>query len=279
MEKIETDIGVKITRYGNASAYIHNWWNVDLFHNENWISKGSGSYYSLAILENSQLYYPDRLKELKELLKKIDATSVNNDKISKAYIIHNKLFANQFESTVFIRERQLKTKPDIYLKKDAIKQLSHPLWRQALLDKLESYSLNFEENKRSQIRVIAMIHGTDENYAWNICRSGFMKLSTDNYFGKGIYFTSTIDYALESATFNDLGERTIIVCYCVYRTPYPVIEKHESQKLNYDMHFTVVAPPDNYPILPGTMSNERIKFVLEQQEAQLIPRYVVYFSS
>jgi len=71
------------------------------------------------------------------------------------------------------------------------------------ISNLEKYCSLFSWNKEkltSQLPgpvIIPMLQGTTKEVVWKICSSGFTTVATldDGYYGKGIYFSSCVDYA------------------------------------------------------------------------------------
>ena len=78
-----------------------------------------------------------------------------------------------------------------------------------------------------------MLHGTIEAVAPKICEGGFSTVATldDGFFGKGMYFTNSLDYALFYATpqKGPIPENLVVVLTLVVPgNVYPVTEAHKA---------------------------------------------------
>lgn len=87
-----------------------------------------------------------------------------------------------------------------------------------------------------KLPVMPMLHGTVEQVAWKICQAGFSTVATldDGYYGKGMYFTNSLDYALTYAkaverresgkTESTLPYRVVVVAFVLPGNTYPVTD-------------------------------------------------------
>lgn len=83
-------------------------------------------------------------------------------------------------------------------KRDDWKVLPDLRNRLEITERFNNLCSRFNWLSLQSLPVIAMFHGTIEPTAKKICESGFGTVATldDGWYGKGIYFTSSLDYAL-----------------------------------------------------------------------------------
>ena len=145
------------------------------------------------------------------------------------------------------------------------------------------------------VRVHTVFHGVESMaVAEKVMNTGFAQLSKtdEGWFGKGIYFSHDIDYALipEYAKEDSQSKvKTIIVCQVVAGNPYPVIEhpekpknrslKGKAQVSRHDSHYVHVSATDNYlPVEPAAGQESDCKTYSElvvQEPDQILPLFVL----
>ena len=146
--------------------------------------------------------------------------------------------------------------------------------------------------------------------AWKIAKTGFASLSLvdGGYFGKGIYFTTSVPYGYKYASYNNAGSKALILSWLIVGNVYPAIEFPHNllspdeyqnnveilpeQKpslyggaIKGDSHFTIVRPfrnsPINYvPCHPKEMEQyatkgELFHEIVINQEPSVVPTYLI----
>eukprot|EP01114_Cavostelium_apophysatum_P019510 TRINITY_DN6310_c0_g1_i2.p1 TRINITY_DN6310_c0_g1~~TRINITY_DN6310_c0_g1_i2.p1 ORF type:complete len:939 (-),score=210.77 TRINITY_DN6310_c0_g1_i2:108-2924(-) len=282
------------TMRGSASAVtaqaVPYWqFSSDFLSSGDWLTKDF--YRSLQLDRNS-----NEFKNVENTLN--DQMNGSQYEITKIFAVQNDDLERAFQIQLKILEDRLKNRANIFLSEDwRDKQRSD--WRDWTLSRLKDYKSKFSHHT-SSAKVIPVLHGTKADKAWSICRTGFAAVgiasdaTTDaGYFGKGIYFTSHLDYAALDcySSANSEGEKVLILCYIVVGNTYPCIEHPQKEKdelygkgckPGYDSHFAVVEPADDSPscavFFPCQMDSRSTRiyneFVLFQG-SQVLPRYVI----
>eukprot|EP00457_Paulinella_chromatophora_P000567 gb/GEZN01000567.1/.p1 GENE.gb/GEZN01000567.1/~~gb/GEZN01000567.1/.p1 ORF type:complete len:1268 (-),score=185.79 gb/GEZN01000567.1/:244-4047(-) len=131
------------------------------------------------------------------------------------------------------------------------------VWRRSVLALMGSFSNfclqipeKFRANLHPNLKVQLMFHGCRADVVPLILRGGFVALSKldQGFFGKGIYLTHSLEYAIAYAQLADLKSKdvvTILVCAVVFGNPFPVIgcDRVEGQGVangKYDSHVVAV---------------------------------------
>jgi len=67
-----------------------------------------------------------------------------------------------------------------------------------------------------------MLHGTQDDAAWKISKNGFGTVASldQGYYGKGIYFTSSLEYSLQYSP----EDKVVIIAITLPGNSFPVIE-------------------------------------------------------
>lgn len=165
---------------------------------------------------------------LQNLLKLMHGT--NSLQINRIFAIQNENMKRGFSSRVIQMQTRLEETPELF-KQESWKTKSNSNWREWLKNELISFTDQFNHNQKSDLKIIPLFHGVkSEDIAWKICDNGFANLSSldEGWYGKGIYFTSNLQYALYYAqtygTPNSNGEYSILLSYVLLGNSYPVIE-------------------------------------------------------
>jgi len=141
-----------------------------------------------------------------------------------------------------------------------------------------------------------MIQGTKAKFAWRIADNGFATLSdTDpGYFGKGIYFTSDIEYAWRFAkpekTINGNnqvieGPRAFVIAMTIPGNIFPVTKScvGTTCEKGFQSHYTMVENIDNAAVpISADQLRQPHKYVDELvlfQDPQCLPLFIVYYSA
>ena len=160
---------------------------------------------------------------------------------------------------------------------------------------LRHFGLNEDKSRPS---VIPLIQGSSEEAVWQICQQGFGIVATTDVgcYGKGIYFTSELDYAHQYAKKNENGNQCFILSLLIPGNTFPITEspflpngKKNPQSYigkpcrpGYQSHLTIVRSHDissAFPIAgdeimddPGSIAMELVVF----ESAQVLPLFVFY---
>jgi len=149
----------------------------------------------------------------------------------------------------------------------------------------------FRWNESLQVPIIPTIHGTNEDIAYNIIKTGFVALAKldSGYYGKGIYFTTSAEYGLPY--YATKVKPTVIISLVVSGNAYPVIEHPRLSKKNsfmgaafmpgYNSHY-VLTRKDGFPcpkIYSGLGEEQFYDEVVIEQESFVLPFYLVKIST
>jgi len=168
--------------------------------------------------------------------------------------------------------------------------------RQSLMGHLNKLCLNVQKvwkgpaPNSTTARILPLWHGTSATALSSICSNGFAALQkTDTgYFGKGLYFTSSFDYA--ARVYGNTSQLIVLCLVCVGNV-FPVI-RSDMPKLtgganykNYDTHFVPVIPQNSADVnevvyLPCDKDNQEPQYYefVVFNSAQVLPQYVVSYS-
>jgi len=138
-------------------------------------------------------------------------------------------------------------------------------------------------NQELALPLIPMLHGTDHLVAEQIAMTGFAALSSldEGYFGKGIYFTSSLLYILPYAS----GKRrpAVLISYINPGNPWPTTEEHDGPrslkgmalKSGYNSHIVCTNKR-------GTIYHENDDVLCDEmvvnQESQILPAFIIELS-
>jgi hypothetical protein len=189
-------------------------------------------------------------------------------------------FANKWNSSL----TQVKNNPRLFINqkwKENGEELR--LWvHEQYMNKVKQFAWN----ENLIIPIIPAIHGTDENVAYSIITTSFVALAKGDagYYGKGLYFTTSAEYALPY--FATKPSPTVLICYLITGNSYPVIEHPKSSKNNlmgsalmpnYQSHY-VLCRIDGMPI-PHIMENNSEEpyydEIVIEQESAVVPFYLL----
>jgi len=130
--------------------------------------------------------------------------------------------------------------------------------------------------------VMAAVHGTAGVVAWKIVSNGFSVLSSldAGYYGSGIYFTSSMRYALPY--YGTKKQPSVLISLVSPGNPFPVVEKKEEARSfmgqplrsGYQSHF-VLTKKDGAPATEKTQPTDRYDELVIGQESQVMPIFVV----
>jgi len=161
-------------------------------------------------------------------------------------------------------------KPEVFKDEYRIRVLTH------IKDKI----MNFEWNSNLTCPIIPTAHGTDFFLAQKIGQTGFANLSTldDGWFGKGIYFSTSIKYC--EPYYLSKRSPVIIISYVLLGEVYPVREQHIAEDSligrsimpGYNSHYVCTTASG---VCCPTLADFKNCYdeVIVAQEAQIIPAF------
>jgi len=218
------------------------------------------------------------------LFKTLDGEPLINS-ISAVYGVINPQVATNFRGHRGILKRRFKTDPHLFKKEDWTDGSTLNL-RQWVMHHFISISQSYPWNGfNEEVPVVPMVHGTDAKIAWKIVDTGFSALSSldAGFYGSGIYFTSSAQYALPYYSVKPTP--AIIICMTIPGNVYPVIEARTDPNSMFGMpiksgcqsHY-VLTTKDGNPcrqrMAPRTYYDELVL----SQEAQAVPVAIIEFN-
>jgi len=207
------------------------------------------------------------------------------DAISAIYGVINPQVVTNFLGHRSILARRLEKDPSLFKKEDWRKdtQLDLRQWTMHQFGVLAQSSPWYSTGEL--VPVVPMVHGTDAAVAWKILDTVFSALSSldAGYYGCGIYFTSSAQYALPY--YSTKRNPAVLICLTIPGNVYPVTEhpKEENTLLGlpikggYQSHY-VLTTKDGNPCkqreAPGSYYDELVL----GQEAQVVPIAIIEFT-
>ncbi|CAF0857285.1 unnamed protein product [Adineta steineri] len=208
-------------------------------------------------------------------------------------IVENRDKLNQFRQQIDIVEsRQAQS-----VFKPAIHEESNPEERQKVLKRLNGLCEQVTHNRKANI--VRVWHGCNKQRLPQLLGEGFAALGQldDGWFGKGMYFSSSAEYASRYCPKNE--NACLLMCYVLILNPFPVIhddapEDVKSDKFRfygrgnhrtYQCHYIPVAPAsdrkstmDFRPPLEGTDHADYDELVVFQS-AHILPQIIVHLKT
>lgn len=124
--------------------------------------------------------------------------------------------------------------------------------RAAYLDRFDSFSAVFDmiHEGIQPLVVPSLLSCADEDTAWNICENGFAdKIQYEGPFGKGVYFTSSLLYAMQQNFAQQSGKVMVLACV-IPGAVFPVTENVKGGCIQgYHSHYSIV-DPTSHPLEP-----------------------------
>jgi len=208
-----------------------------------------------------------------KLIKKIP-----NFEIKEAQWLLNGLQEQLFNNCIEIEKRRIEQNPfDNSLGDEQKMILSH-------FDKLCKETIHSEK-----VSILKVWHGTSQQKAKSIMKLGFINAATldEGWFGKGVYFTTNIDYAIKYSMISSKSEDELcLLCsYVIISNPFPITEEMGlsfSGKGNYkhfQSHIVLVKSNTNNPnsmsYYPSSIDDHQYNEIVIFQESHILPRLQV----
>jgi len=259
-------------------------WQFEQFQENpsGWKKSGSGltTYYSKLLEPKGEEW--NHMKELFYGFQEAD----EGMEVLEAYAIYNPTLLTGFVNNKNILEERIKTNSLVFSKKDWLMK-KNAEGKKKVYEMYEARAESIPWNKEEHVKIIPALHGTDYAIATSICSTGFAALSTTDggWYGKGIYFTTFAMYSVPY--FGTKSDPAVIISYTIIGNTYPVTEPLKSADSlvgaslvsGYNSHYVVVDSEGHIPDATKDEDQELFDEIVIQQEAQIVPVYVLRFDS
>lgn len=247
-----------------------------------WQLRASGTYKSFEVFTENSVNDEEMSDFVKSLF--YDFFQGSEFELCKAYAIHNAGLKSIFEQTRMKLERRLQYESSLFGKKSWNNEEE---WRSWVLDKLKKKVEEFSHNQEKKVKAIPVLQGLrNPEVAWKIAQTGMAVLSQldDGYYGNGMYFTSSAEYAIDLYTSpNTQDYRTLIICWILLGNVYPCIEPPAKDspgsfygkplKVPHDAHYVVVEKNG----MPCPQFKEpNFDEIVVKEEGQVLPVFVLF---
>jgi len=248
-----------------------------------WQVKAGGTYKSFEIFTENSVNDEEMADFVKSLF--YDFFQGSEFDLCKGYAIHNAGLKSIFEQTRMKLERRLQYESSLFGKKTWNNEEE---WRSWVLDKLRNKVEEFSHNQDRKVKTLPVLQGLrNPEVAWKIAQTGMAILSQldDGYYGNGMYFTSSAEYAVDLYTSPSPQQeyRTLIICWILLGNVYPCIEAPSKDspnsfygkpvKVPHDAHYVVVEK-SGMPCPPFKEPN--FDEYVVKEEGQVLPVFVLY---
>jgi len=255
------------------------------------LDKGGPStpYRSINLVKDAQIV-DSEFQKVEEILKKcggektgriVDVIALQNDALEKSFIFYCHSLIEKFRSSpILFKKENWKSKQD----KD------ERLW---VHEQYLKFSKQFKDwTEHPDVPVLPVFQGTSKATAYKIAQTGFSTVATldDGFYGRGMYFTSSINYASYYSRIANKGKSDLSYIIIAFVSPgnvYPVIEGPLSPNSlrgtagvinpGYQSHYVCVGTlGSKLPGIPCTAgSKEFVDEFVVFQDAQALPKYIV----
>jgi len=243
-----------------------------------WDTHQGASHHRL-LQPNSEAY-----KTVLSLFNALDGSPIA-EAITAIHGVINPQIATNFLGHRSVLARRLEKDPNLFKKEDW-RQDSEVDLRQWTMHTFGVLAQRSPWNTISDlVPVIPMLHGTDAAVAWKILDTGFSALSSldAGFYGSGIYFTSSAQYALPY--YSGKKNPAVLICLAIPGNVYPVTEHPKSEntimgqpiKSGYQSHY-VLTTKDGNPCTQRAAPGSHYDELVLSQEAQVVPIAIIEFS-
>jgi len=205
--------------------------------------------------------------------------------ISRIYGVINPQIATNFISHRSILTRRLEKDPNLFKKEDWRRDSQLDL-RQWMMHQFGDLAQSLPWNRIGElVPIVPMVHGTDAAVCWKIIDTGFSALSSldAGFYGCGIYFTSSAQYALPY--YSTKRNPAVLICLAIPGNVYPVTEHRKDEnsligqpiKSGYQSHY-VLTTKDGNPCKQREAPGSHFDELVLGQEAQVVPIAIIEFS-
>jgi len=279
-----------------VTTFVRYAWqySLDFLENEKWEMQGGKNtpFRKFNIVNNSEVLDPVEYRKVKDILKKYggekigkitDVIALQNDGLEKAFSFYNNSLIEKFRSS-----------PQIF-RKENWKKHEVVEDRQFVHDNFIKMTKKYDTwTEDKTVPIIPMFQGTAKSTYLKIAQTGFCTVATldDGFYGRGIYFTSSINYASYYSLLSMKGNTThycIIIAFVSPGNIYPVIESPTGKQSfrgkagvinpGYQSHYVNVwntgsGKTVGYPCPKGTAKGYTDELVIFQ-DAQALPKYIL----
>jgi len=278
-----------------------NFW--DFHRDSNWFESGvANKFYCCQFIKDGTVTNPTCLDIFsnKYLLTE---TFVTN-----AYVISPPLLESAFQVCLKTFEGRIRAREKLF-KKDDWKLLPNAAQRKRFLDRFEEVSMQYSWNQQEKLKIVPVFQHLDENEIWKNCENGFTHSQESNkYYGKGVYFTTDLHYALEKAVPNAKNEKVILVSLIIPGNIFPVTDHpflddegrsfHSKSGIpenaipnpmglldkgvrgGYQSHYTIIykcGPDEGFPIKGSYDRLFHADQLVIFQDSQVLPLFMVHY--
>jgi len=208
----------------------------------------------------------------------------------KVLMLSTPTLAENMSNYRLILTERLRTNSSVFNKKDWQNKPDCDI-RSLTMDQFAKKFKQFHWNLELTVEncpIIPVAHGTSLKKASKIAATGFASLSTldQGFYGKGMYFTSSVIYTLPYIT--ALSDPCILICFLLPGNPYPVIEHPQDAEgsllgshiiSGYQSHY-IVTTRDGFPFKEENFGDQRMfdEYVIDQ-ESQVVPIFLIEVNS
>eukprot|EP01126_Amoeba_proteus_P002306 TRINITY_DN10725_c0_g2_i7.p1 TRINITY_DN10725_c0_g2~~TRINITY_DN10725_c0_g2_i7.p1 ORF type:complete len:398 (+),score=69.59 TRINITY_DN10725_c0_g2_i7:1019-2212(+) len=221
----------------------------------------------------------DEWKNLESLLLGTSLADLMN--IKEVYAVFNQILISSFCNTYQILCHRSQKNPTLFMKKTWVLS-SRPEEKKKVFDFYKERASHYSWNNSKPVDIFPLIHGTDFPISQAIASTGFASLSSldAGWYGRGIYFTSFLVYALPYCL--SRKDPALIISFVTLGNVNPICEHPQKEgnyvgkaiEAGYHSHYVCV-DNDGYP--PSKLSSTTKVFdeVVVSQEAQIAPVYII----
>jgi len=174
-------------------------------------------------------------------------------------------------------DRQKKD-PDTWLQHQWVTDDHQKVW---VYENYQNLVQSFEWNiKDPELPIIPVLHGTDEDIAWKICRSGFAALARldAGWYGAGNYFSTSALYCYPY--FGTKKNPALILSFVIPGNVFPVTESKDSEDSllgkpitkSCGSHYALVTKDGL--VCKQRMESDYFTEIVIEQESQILPSFV-----
>lgn len=263
-------------------------WTWDITKNPTlWVPKGSmETQYHLRQITAAD---PEEWGKLEFFFRQFVCEKHNLAKVKKVEAIHNPILSRNFDSHLRILWSKHLTNPQLF-KSDHWRSMdpddpAEKMLKFRLFDHFSDYVDHFPWNKHLKLPVVCMLQGSTKTASESISENGFSVVATldPGYYGKGIYFTHDLDYAMAYG-------KVVIVSMIIPGNIFPITKNPwkpgsylgKPLQSGYQSHYTVVSKSSTVTAFPVSHSDiiHKHKHASELvifDGAQALPMFILHF--
>jgi len=250
-------------------------WDLSIITGEGYLPSNTSPYYE--VKTGTRVF-----EYLKELTEKLDFEGI---RYSKAYAVCAIELAISFNTKRnFIKSRK-RSNPEKF-NKNWEKITDHEKRRKVIQHFKQTVATWIWNENTKEEPILAVVYGTDMENGRKIASGGFAARLTieQGFYGKGMYFCSSANYALPYALNDGNNEEpAILICFVLPGNPYPVIENPESKnsligktlEQGFQSHY-VVTNIEGKPFTDYKKKNvQSYNEIVISHESQVVPLFLL----